>query len=161
MEFGQDDLYAPAQSETDHDETDPLSYPMKPSFVVLTLCYTGLIFLGAITPSDAKTAAGLLPDIQPQVANLLHTPAYGLLAWLWIVSLRSFGMVRSQAIRVAVTMATCCGIVTELAQVFVPGRYPSVEDVFFDIAGIAMFTGCYLMVSASRLNHLLMTRVSQ
>lgn len=134
---------------------------MKPSFIVLTLCYTGLVFLGAIIPSDAKTAAGLLPDIQPQVANLLHTPAYGLLALLWIVSLRRSGMVRFRAIRVAVTMATLCGILTELAQVFVPGRYPSVEDVFFDLAGIVMVTGCYLMVSASRLNHLVMTRVSQ
>ncbi len=118
---------------------------MKPCLIV-TLWYMGLLFLLAATPA-VGTTADFMTIVKPSFTDLLHIPAYGLLAWLWILSLRSYQVARMQAVMVAMIMATMCGAFMELFQTLVPGRDPSVFDCFLDVAGILMFTGAYLIVN--------------
>ena len=132
---------------------------MKPS-VIVAASYTALLFLLSATHSEGTTA-GWIPAIHPDLADLLHAPAFGVLAWLLIVSFRSYGVGRRAAVIAAIAVASACGVMVELVQASAPGRNPSLSDGFMDAAGILAACGCYLLFHSSNLKHRFPTRVSQ
>ena len=85
--------------------------------------------------------------ISSTVANILHIPAYGLLALLWIFTLRDHGVTEHRSMCVAFLVASGYGALTELHQVWVPGRFPSASDVMFDVVGGLIFIWLYWWVS--------------
>jgi len=90
------------------------------------------------------------PLVSPTVADVLHVPAYGLLALLWIVTLRDYGMTEYQSMCVAFLVASGYGALTELNQVWIPGRFPSAFDVMSNIAGSLIFIWLYWWLSGER-----------
>ncbi len=120
----------------------------------------GLLIILAAIPG-VGTTGDFMGTIHPTLANLLHSPAYGLFAWLWVSNLRSYGVARFQAVMAAMIIATMYGVVLEVFQTLVPGRDPSLMDCLLNLAGILLFTGCYLMVSSSRIDHLATSRIRQ
>ncbi len=81
--------------------------------------------------------------MSPTVADIAHVPAYGLLALLWIVTLRDRGVTEHQSMWVAFLVASAYGALTELHQVWIPGRFPSASDVMFDVVGSLLFIWLY------------------
>lgn len=69
--------------------------------------------------------------------NLLHIPAYGLLSWLFFHSLVRVARPGRAALMAAIG-ATGYGILMELVQIDVPGRYASVDDVYLNAFGAAL-----------------------
>jgi VanZ family protein len=132
---------------------------MKAS-VIVTACYSGLLLLLSATPSQGTTAMWM-PSVPPDLADLLHAPAFGALAWLLIVCFRSYGVARRTAVIAAIAVATTCGVIVELVQASAPGRTPSLSDGLMDVAGILAACGCYLLIHFLTLKHLLPTRVRQ
>ena len=78
---------------------------------------------------------GLTP---PAVNNILHVPVYGVLAWLWYRSLTAYGKSHQGALWLAVLVAGIYGVLNEVIQIIVPGRYASLTDILLNLAGVAL-----------------------
>jgi len=92
----------------------------------------------------------IIGSITPTIQNFLHVPVYGFLAILWIFALRGRGFSERQSIMLAILLSSAYGLVMEIFQIFIPGRFASVTDFFLDLTGILLFTWGY-KVSSQRL----------
>jgi hypothetical protein len=124
--------------------------------VMLRLVATVASYMGLLTLlATASPGVGFLGDgitiVPAELRGWSHVPLYGGLAWLIIYSLRVRGWPIAQAAIVGAAISMLFGLWTELAQVWAPGREPSIEDLLFDGLGIAMAAGLFSMrTSASR-----------
>ena len=113
----------------------------------ITIGYMAVLLVLSVMP-DIQSTLNPLVMVSPAVQNLAHVPAYGFLAILWIFNLRSSGTARAQAVIAAMIIAAVYGLLIELLQTSVPGRFPSVLDGLLNVAGIVIFTVGYLLVSS-------------
>ena len=92
----------------------------------------------SLVPSGSGAMARWDSAISPGVQNLLHLPAYALLAALAVLSLAGSGRLPPAA--VLWIAAGCCafGIVLECAQSAIPGRTGSVADALANVVGISV-----------------------
>jgi len=111
--------------------------------LIVTLSYMCVLFILSSIPGGRENG----PLVSPTVADVLHVPAYGLLALLWIFTLRVHGVTDHRSMGVAFLVASAYGALTELNQVWIPGRYPSASDVMFDVAGSLLFIWLYWFFS--------------
>ncbi len=107
--------------------------------LVVTLSYMYVLFLLSSIPGGRENV--LLTS--PTVANIAHVPAYGLLALLWIFTLRNHGVTEHRSMCVDFLVASGYGALTELHQVWIPGRFPSAFDVMFNVVGSLIFIWLY------------------
>lgn len=104
-----------------------------------TLSYMGLIFYLSSLPTIER-----VPAI-PHIDKALHLGAYGVLAVLWVESLRRSGARAGwRLIAVVVVVCSLYGASDEFHQSFVPGRDVSVFDWAADTLGA--FLGAYLWI---------------
>ncbi len=109
------------------------------------LSYTGLIFLASCVPASAPIW-DFSSRLSPLVHDLLHIPAYSLLAWLWWKAFREYVRTRWAMLFASLIPTFFCGLITEVFQTMVPGRVPSTVDFFFDMCGAVTLLGvCWLM----------------
>lgn len=102
-----------------------------------------LLIVSAIpgtTPHGGRDAT-LLGLIPPIVQNLLHIPAYGVLALLWIRTLEAHGLASRRSLLIAVLIAAGYGGATEAVQAWIPGRSPSAGDFLLNLAGVLLMAG--------------------
>ncbi len=116
--------------------------------VVVVLGYMCVLFIFSSIPGGEN---GHLRDlVSSTVANVLHVPAYGLLALSWIFTLRDHGVTEHRSMCVAFLVASGYGALTELHQVWIPGRFPSAFDVMLNVAGSLIFVWLYWWVKLRR-----------
>ncbi|RLC24794.1 MAG: hypothetical protein DRH21_04935 [Deltaproteobacteria bacterium] len=72
------------------------------------------------------------------VNNFLHVPAYGILMFLWFRALRQKFHSKHRCFFYAVGITMAFGILQELVQSFVRGRFVSLADIGLDTIGIAL-----------------------
>jgi len=107
-----------------------------------------VLFILSSIPGSGEN--GDLFGLSARIANVLHVPAYGLLALLWIFTLRDHGVTEQRSMYVAFLVASAYGALTELNQVWIPGRFPSASDVMFNVAGGLIFIWLYWWLSGER-----------
>lgn len=73
--------------------------------------------------------------VPPSIQNVLHIPAYAILAWSWHWALRAWVRTPSAPTIGACSITSLYGIFDEWHQSFVPGRFASLTDVALDFAG--------------------------
>jgi len=113
--------------------------------LIVTLGYMCVLFILSSIPGGEN---GHVKDlVSPTVANIAHVPAYGLLALLWIFTLRDHGVTEHRSMCVAFLVASGYGALTELHQIWIPGRFPSTLDVMSNIVGSLIFVWLYWFVS--------------
>jgi hypothetical protein len=112
--------------------------------LIVTLSYMCVLFILSSIPGGRENGPLVL---SAKLANIAHVPAYGLLALLWIVTLRDRGVTEHRSIWVAFLVASAYGALTELNQVWIPGRFASASDVMFDVVGSLLFIWLYWFVS--------------
>ena len=108
-----------------------------------------LLLLGLSVIPDEGPSGRLLGWVSPNFQNLLHIPAFGFLAVLWIGVLDFYGVSEGRRILICALITFLYGTLAELIQIWVPGRYPSITDVLLDAAGIILFIGLYRWVKPS------------
>ena len=86
-----------------------------------------LLLLGNSFQTGASI--GHASSIKQVAHNLLHVPAYSLLALLLFYSFGSRFLVR------VFIVASVYGVLNEYVQSFVPGRMASVMDIFLNVVG--------------------------
>jgi len=119
------------------------SYPLS---LVVTLSYMCVLFILSSIPGGRENG----PLVSAKLANIAHVPAYGLLALLWIFTLRGHGMTERQSMCAAFLVALGYGALTEVHQVWIPGRLASAADVMFNVAGSLIFIWLYWWVTRQR-----------
>jgi hypothetical protein len=112
--------------------------------LVVTLGYMGVLFILSSIPGGEN--GHVMDLVSPTIANIAHAPAYGLLALLWVITLKDHGVTDYRSMSMAFLVASGYGALTELHQIWVPGRLPSAGDVMFNIAGSLMFVWLYWWV---------------
>jgi len=100
------------------------------------------IFMMASIP-DTGDPGYLVAFVSPTIQNLLHIPAYGLLALLWIFTLRSRGFFEHRSMWMAILLSSAYGAVIEFFQILIPGRFASLTDFLLNLTGILLFTWIY------------------
>ena len=109
-----------------------------------TLAYMALLFVLATLP-DTGSSGDLMSVFPPSLQNLAHVPAYGFLALLWITTLKNLGMAHQGSLVLATFLASTYGALTEICQIWAPGRFPSVSDGLLDIVGSLLVVSMYQM----------------
>lgn len=103
---------------------------MVASYMVVLLVLSGI--------PDHNIDGSLLSYVPSTLQNLLHIPAFGLLALLWADRFRSWKQPIGANLSWSAAIAASYGAVTELLQRWVPGRTASLLDVVLDVTGIAI-----------------------
>ena len=109
-----------------------------------TLAYMALLFVLATLPGDASSG-DLMSMVPSSLQNLAHVPAYGFLALLWITTLKNLGIAHQGSLILATFLASTYGALTEICQIWAPGRFPSVSDSLLDIVGSLLVVSMYQM----------------
>ena len=117
---------------------------------IATLAYASLLLLAAVIPGEIDGPTPPFTSLEPvRAIDLLHVPAYGLLAWLVLAMLRDYGITWGKGIVVAVTLAILCGTTVELLQHMVPGRVASLLDCVLNGIGAAAGATLYFIVDTA------------
>jgi len=108
---------------------------------LLTLGYMASIYWLSSIPGEADAENPLLSSIilwtPPAIQNLIHMPLFGALAWLWYRSLNTMIDNGWQLSSSAFLLAAGFGVLDELHQLHVPGRYASLTDITLNTLGAA------------------------
>ena len=78
--------------------------------------------------------------VPPSIQNILHIPAYAILAWSWHWALRAWTRTSSALAIGSCSITSLYGIFDEWHQSFIPGRVASFTDVGLDFAGALVGT---------------------
>jgi len=117
--------------------------------VVGTLSYMCVLFILSSIPGSGENGH-LFGLPSTRVADILHVLAYGLLTLLWIFTLRDHGVDEHRSMWVAFLVASGYGALNELKQIWIPGRFPSVFDIMFNITGSLIFVWLYWWLKLRR-----------
>jgi glycopeptide antibiotics resistance protein len=102
----------------------------------LLIVYVGFLFATSLVPMDRPIEGlGFIFAIEPTLQNLLHIPVYMVLAILWLQVLQPREMPGRRKVVLVFLLSSLIGILTELIQTTVPGRYPSLLDAAFNVLG--------------------------
>ncbi len=113
---------------------------------IVCLYMTLLAFLSMAPLETGNRSFRFLEAVAPTVQNLAHLPAYGLLTVLWMQVLSGRGRRGLGRALPALVLGAGFGTVNELAQVWIPGRYPSLTDSIANVLGAAIGLLVYLGV---------------
>lgn len=110
--------------------------------MILPLAYmAGIFWISSIPgqPSVEDPSVNIVFYLMPpELQNLLHIPLFGVLAWLWHWSLRGWLPAAPPLGAIAFLITAGYGIVDELHQLNVPGRYASLTDIALNTLGAAI-----------------------
>jgi len=109
--------------------------------LLLAAYLVGLFVLSSIP--DNGYGGYIIGLVTPTIQNFLHIPVYGLLAVLWIFTLRAYGSSKHRSILLAILLSAGYGGIMEFWQLWIPGRFASLMDFFLNGTGILLFTWIY------------------
>lgn len=109
-------------------------------YILMTVCYMALLLFVSLSPLPNADTTGQI------IHNLLHIPAYGVLAYLII---HWFFIFAFKAYMISFLFSSGFGVLNEFLQSFVPGRTASSIDVLLNIIGVALFLG-FIMIFKGR-----------
>ena len=96
-----------------------------------------------ITGMSHQTIDGADIYYFPHQDKVIHALVYGLIATTWLRWLTTF-KTEFKAALWAITLTSTFGVIDEVHQSFVPGRYLDFFDWVADTAGATLATFCYL-----------------
>ncbi|MCF8063126.1 MAG: VanZ family protein [Deltaproteobacteria bacterium] len=120
--------------------------PGRKKITLIGLYMVLLAFLSLVPMDGNAKHFSVLAAVKPKAQNLLHVPAYALLAILWMQVMTLQGRRGIGRIAPAVLAGAGFGLVMELVQVWIPGRYPSLVDGVVNLLGVFMGLLVYLRV---------------
>ena len=125
-------------------------------WILLAIAYMAALFLLSSIPDDNGWGGRILFP-PPAVQNLLHVPVYAGLTWIWWRALRvalpkplakaggAPPKLLPKAVLGAAAIAVGYGILDEIHQMYVPGRFASVTDALLNAAGAAAVVAWVLL----------------
>ena len=104
--------------------------------IALVLTYMFLLLVSSIIPMD-RDIKGLqfIIDLKPTVQNLLHIPMYIVLAVLFLQILQNYQIEGWKGNVLVLLASGFFGIINEVIQIVVPGRYGGLTDIGLNLIG--------------------------
>ena len=104
--------------------------------IALVLTYMFLLLASSIIPMD-RDIKGLqfIIDLKPTVQNLLHIPMYIVLAILFLQIMQNFQIEGWKGNILVFLGSGFFGIINEIIQIVVPGRYGGLTDIGLNLIG--------------------------
>ena len=107
--------------------------------IILPILYMLLIFILSSIPGDDSTRfSSFFAQINPGLQNLMHIPLFAGLTTLWILALMNYQILWKRVLSYSFFISWGYGLIDELHQFYVPGRYPGLIDVILNTLGIVM-----------------------
>jgi len=97
----------------------------------VTLIYMVALLAVSLKPIDRT---GPSSAVQEATHNFFHVPAYALLTLFWVNTLTAY-KIQSRILIWAFCISCLYGLMNELLQGWVPGRFPSRLDIFLNTLG--------------------------
>ena len=116
----------------------------NPWFWRAVIGMTALFALSAV-PQPESVDGHQVMMATPTWQNLLHVPAYFILAMLWWRTLRTQKWSVASSVIAAMLVTAAYGVLDEVHQYFVPGRYLSLTDVMLNLLG-ALLGGAWALL---------------
>lgn len=120
--------------------------------VALPLLIMGVLYWLSSVPgtplADDPALYAVFYWMSPSLQNVLHIPAYAVLAWAWYWALGAWLRVPLARAIGAWVFASAYGVFDEWHQSFVPGRYASLTDVTLDVAGALLGIGLAVWIGS-------------
>lgn len=122
---------------------------MKRVFLMLSIFYMFILFFISSLPGTAgpENPFSSLPSF---LQNLLHVPAFGILSFLWILTLKAHQYHRRVVIAGSVFLSGIYGVILEYYQAFIPGRHASMMDILLNLVGAVIFCLMYVFFKTYR-----------
>ena len=105
----------------------------KPPLLLMAFIF----ILSSIPAGDESERVNFLTRLDPGLQNFLHLPLYGLLSFLWMNAFVKKKGKTVTAVFLAFLISVLYGCLDEFYQVFVPGRYGGLTDIYLDTTGAA------------------------
>jgi VanZ family protein len=119
--------------------------------IILTSGYMFLILVSSVIPAhQGATRFRSFVDLDPGVQNLLHIPAYGVFSVLCLQVLSYSSMRTARKVVFVLAVSVVFGIINEMIQSMVPGRYASVPDIMLNLVGSILGVGLYVLAEHRR-----------
>ena len=117
--------------------------------LMLPICYMAGIFVLSSIPDTGRPDSGLA-WVSPSLQNLLHIPLYGGLAGCWYWALERWSGRGGVRLLTAFALTLGYGVLDELHQLTVPGRFGSLTDLALNALGAALILA---WLARTRLQH--------
>lgn len=117
----------------------------------ISMCYMVAVFVSSVYPTVWNNhERSFIAKIDPTIQNLLHVPVYAIVS---ILSMQTANLVFSgfrKKIIAVFLYGTLFGVINEIFQMFVPGRFATIGDILLNEIGICIGIIMLYMFSRSR-----------
>jgi glycopeptide antibiotics resistance protein len=119
--------------------------------IAITICYMILLLASSAIPMD-RPIKGLqfIIDLKPTIQNLLHIPMFAILAVLFLQILKNYQVEGWKRNLWILLCAVCFGVINEVIQIAVPGRYAGITDIVLNLIGAIVGILIYSLVEKSK-----------
>jgi len=116
--------------------------------IIYPILFMVLIFVSSSIPGNSSIFRTLLP--YSGLNNLLHTPLYGVLTYLWAKYFTKKGKSLMPSLIHAAIISFTYGIFEEFHQSMIADRVASIGDVMLNAAGILVCVFIYISLKEKR-----------
>ena len=104
-----------------------------------------IFLLSSIPGRSSESGLSFLTEIDPQLQNLLHIPLFGMLQVLWLCAFTKLGRSGWHRTFTCLFISLLYSFFDEFHQMFVPGRFASLQDLILNFTGIVLGTFMFLV----------------
>jgi VanZ family protein len=90
-------------------------------------------------------------ELKPTIQNLLHVPMFAILSFLFLLMLQTFQIKNWKRNAIAFLSSGIFGLINEIIQIPVPGRYGGLTDILLNFAGAILGIIAFCLVEKSKL----------
>jgi VanZ family protein len=114
--------------------------------LLLAVAYLLLLFMTSILPMDwDMPKSRFIHTIVTVLTNLCHIPMFAILAFIWLQVLTYYQLKTFDKLAIVLTVSLILGIVYEIIQIAIPGRYSSIIDIGLNFIGVFLGISVYFI----------------
>ena len=119
--------------------------------IILTSVYMLLLLTSSMIPMD-RQIKGLqfVIALKPAIQNLLHIPMFAILSFLFLLLLQPFQIEIWKRNVIVLLSSGLFGLIIEIIQISVPGRYGGLTDIMLNLAGAILGIVVFGLVEKSK-----------
>ena len=123
--------------------------PSKPK-IAFTIGYMSLILATSLVPGFEISDSESISIARQVIQNLLHIPIFAILSILFLQIARNYDIGRWKAGSLAFVFCGIFGLLNEIIQIFIPGRFGGLMDIGLNSIGALIGILIYFSVEKSR-----------
>ena len=119
--------------------------PNKPK-IAITTGYMFLILATSLVPDFSISGSKFISELRQYIQNLLHIPMFFILSVLFLQIMRNYDIGKWKAGFLSFSFCCIFGILNEIIQNFIPGRYMQLIDIGSNSIGAIIGIIVYFLV---------------